>query len=70
MMFGMAIIALASPFSTAGYLGLIAKWSLTPDGPFKTFCARGGTASGGSGRARAHARARERLAGEQAAGAH
>ena len=45
MMLGMAIIALASPFSTAGYLGLIAKWSLAPDGPFKTFCARGGTAS-------------------------
>jgi len=45
MMFGMGLIALGSPFSTAGYLGLIAKWSLTPDGPIKTFLARGGTAS-------------------------
>ena len=45
MMLGMAIIALGSPFSTAGYLGLIAKWSLAPSGPIKTFFARGGTAS-------------------------
>ncbi|MEL6857380.1 MAG: DUF418 domain-containing protein [Pseudomonadota bacterium] len=45
MMLGMAVIALGSPFSTAGYLGLIAKWSLAPDGPIKTFFARGGTAS-------------------------
>lgn len=45
MMLGMAVIALGSPFSTAGYLGLIAKWSLAPDGPIKTFLARGGTAS-------------------------
>ncbi len=45
MMLGMAIIALGSPFSTAGYLGLIAKWSLAPDGPIKTFFARGGTSS-------------------------
>jgi len=45
MMFGMALIALGSPFSTAGYLGIIAKWSLAPDGPIKTFFARGGTAS-------------------------
>ncbi|MEO1322576.1 MAG: DUF418 domain-containing protein [Pseudomonadota bacterium] len=45
MMLGMAIIALGSPFSTAGYLGIIAKWSLAADGPIKTFFARGGTAS-------------------------
>lgn len=45
MMFGMGLIALGSPFSTAGYLGIIAKWSLAPDGPIKTFFARGGTAS-------------------------
>lgn len=45
MMFGMAVIAVGAPFSTAGYLGLIAKWSLAPDGPIKTFLARGGTAS-------------------------
>ena len=45
MMLGMSIIALGSPFSTAGYLGIIAKWSLAADGPIKTFFARGGTAS-------------------------
>jgi len=45
MMTGMVIISLGAPFSTAGYLGLIAKWSLGPDGPVKTFIARGGTAS-------------------------
>lgn len=45
MMLGMAVIGLGAPFSTAGYLGLIAKWSLAPDGPIKTFFARGGTSS-------------------------
>lgn len=45
MMLGTGLITLGSPFSTAGYLGLIAKWSLAPDGPIKTFLARGGTAS-------------------------
>ena len=45
MMLGMSLIALGSPFSTAGYLGIIAKWSLAADGPIKTFFARGGTAS-------------------------
>ena len=44
-MTGMALIALGAPFSTAGYLGLIAKWSLSTPGPIKTFFARGGTAS-------------------------
>ncbi|MEL6666425.1 MAG: DUF418 domain-containing protein [Pseudomonadota bacterium] len=42
---GMFIIILGSPFSTAGYLGLIAKWAETPDGAIKTFLARGGTSS-------------------------
>ncbi len=45
MMFGMFLIALGSPFSTFGYLGIIAKWSESPAGPIKTFFARGGTAS-------------------------
>lgn len=45
MMLGLAFIILGSPFSTAGYLGLIAKWAEAPDGPIKTFLARGGTAS-------------------------
>lgn len=44
-MTGMMLIALFSPFSTAGYLGLIAKWSETSGGPVRTFLARGGTAS-------------------------
>ena len=42
---GNALIFLGSPFATAGYLGLIAKWSLTANGPVKLFFARGGTAS-------------------------
>ncbi len=45
MMIGMALITIGSPLSTAGYLGLIAKWAESPDGPIKTFFARGGTAS-------------------------
>jgi uncharacterized protein len=50
MMAGMALIALFSPFSTAGYLGLIAKWAARPktDGfasKLRTFLARGGTAT-------------------------
>lgn len=45
MMLGMFLIALGSPFSTAGYLGVIAKWAEGPPGPVKTFFARGGTAS-------------------------
>ncbi|MEO1553845.1 MAG: DUF418 domain-containing protein [Pseudomonadota bacterium] len=45
MMAGMTLIWLGSPFSTAGYLGLIAKWAETPDGAIKTFLARGGTSS-------------------------
>ena len=45
MMFGLALVMLFAPFSTAGYLGLIAKWAEGPMTPFKTFMARGGTAS-------------------------
>lgn len=45
MMTGMALISLFSPFSTAGYLGLIAKWSQGSAGPVRTFLARGGTSS-------------------------
>ncbi|MHA7898698.1 MAG: DUF418 domain-containing protein [Henriciella sp.] len=45
MMIGMTLICIGSPFSTAGYLGLIAKWAEGPAGPVKTFFARGGTAS-------------------------
>ncbi|WP_300389985.1 DUF418 domain-containing protein [Henriciella sp.] len=44
-MLGMIFITAFSPFSTAGYLGLIAKWAETPDGALKIFLARGGTAS-------------------------
>lgn len=45
MMWGNALIGIGSPFATAGYLGLLAKWSLSGSGPIKTFFARGGTAS-------------------------
>ena len=45
MMAGLALITIGSPFSTAGYLGLIAKWAETPGGTIKTFLARGGTSS-------------------------
>lgn len=44
-MLGMIFIVTFSPFSTAGYLGLIAKWAETPQGAIKIFLARGGTAS-------------------------
>lgn len=44
-MWGMFLITFFAPFSTAGYLGLIAKWAEGPMTPFKTFMARGGTAS-------------------------
>ena len=45
MLAGMTVITLFSPFSTAGYLGLIAKWAEVPEGRIKIFLARGGTAS-------------------------
>ena len=44
-MLGTALIVLGSPFSTLGYLGLIAKWVDTPDSGLKIFMARGGTAT-------------------------
>ncbi len=45
MFTGMFLLTLFAPFSTAGYLGLIAKWAEAPNAPLKTFLARGGTAS-------------------------
>ncbi|MEM8616098.1 MAG: DUF418 domain-containing protein [Pseudomonadota bacterium] len=45
MLWGAFLITLGSPFATAGYLGILAKWSLAGDNPIKTFFARGGTAS-------------------------
>lgn len=44
-MLGLFLIMLFSPFSTAGYLGLIAKWAQSPKRGLKLFLARGGTAS-------------------------
>ncbi len=44
-MWGMAILFAAAPFSSAGYLGLIAKWAASPATRLKTFMARGGTAT-------------------------
>lgn len=45
MMIGMALIILFAPFSTAGYLGLIAKWVSGPMTALKIFMARGGTST-------------------------
>ena len=45
MMLGMLIVVIFAPFSTAGYLGLIAKWASRPHGRLKAFMARGGTAT-------------------------
>ncbi len=42
---GLALTTLASPFVTAGYLGLIAKWAAGSGGPVRTFLARAGTSS-------------------------
>ncbi len=44
-MWGMALLFAAAPFSSAGYLGLIAKWVEGPASGLKTFMARGGTAT-------------------------
>ena len=44
-MLGLAIIAAASPWSTAGYLGLIAAWVHAPDSALRRFMARAGSAS-------------------------
>lgn len=50
MMVGMFLISISSPFSTAGYLGWVAKWAERPmtdswSSKLKTFMARGGTAT-------------------------
>ncbi|MBL4869873.1 MAG: DUF418 domain-containing protein [Robiginitomaculum sp.] len=44
-MWGMALLFAAAPISSAGYLGLIAKWVQGPVTGIKTFMARGGTAT-------------------------
>lgn len=44
-MWGMAIVCIGAPFSTAGYLGVLAKWAEGNVGPIKAFFARGGTSS-------------------------
>lgn len=44
-MLGLAFIVLGAPFSTVGYLGLIAKWVEAPQSRLKIFMARGGTAT-------------------------
>jgi uncharacterized protein len=44
-MLGLAVITLASPWSTAGYLGLIAHWAQRPDSAMRRFMARAGSAS-------------------------
>ena len=45
LLLGMAVITLFSPFSSAGYIGLIAAWAERPAGWLQTFFARGGTAT-------------------------
>ena len=45
MMFGMTLVVLGSPFSSMGYIGVIAKWAEGAGGPIRNFFARGGTAS-------------------------
>lgn len=45
MMMGMFLIALFAPFSTAGYLGLLAHWASSKDSALRTFMARGGSAT-------------------------
>lgn len=44
-MMGLAVITLASPLSTSGYLGLIALWTRRPDSALRRFMARAGSAS-------------------------
>jgi uncharacterized protein len=45
VMWGMALLSIFAPLSTAGYLGLIAKWAAAGESKFRTFMARGGTAT-------------------------
>ncbi len=42
---GIALVTLFSPLSSAGYVGLIAKWAAGPGGPVRDFMARAGTSS-------------------------
>lgn len=42
---GIALLLFAAPFSSMGYIGLLARWSQGPTSKFKVFVARGGTAS-------------------------
>jgi len=41
----MALVIIGSPFATFGYMGWLAKWAAGPDSAFRTFVARGGTAT-------------------------
>ena len=43
--FAIAVILIGSPFATFGYMGWLAKWAARPDSAFRTFVARGGTAT-------------------------
>ena len=45
MMLGLVLITIGSPFSTFGYLGIIAKWAEATPGAVTVFFARGGTSS-------------------------
>ena len=45
MMLGLVLVTIGSPFSTFGYLGLIAKRAEATPGPVTVFFARGGTSS-------------------------
>ncbi|MEO0467493.1 MAG: DUF418 domain-containing protein [Pseudomonadota bacterium] len=45
MFWGMLLITIGSPFSSFGYIGLLAKWAEGSGGPIRNFFARGGTSS-------------------------
>lgn len=42
---GYALLLFAAPFSSLGYIGLVAKWSEGPDNAYKIFFARAGTST-------------------------
>jgi uncharacterized protein len=42
---GLGLVALSSPFASAGYLGLLAGWARGPDSALRRFMARAGSAS-------------------------
>ena len=44
-LFAMMLVIIGSPFATFGYLGWLAQWAAGPDTAFRTFIARGGTAT-------------------------